>query len=232
MGREIAGGTNRRRCASSRKAAKRPGSTWVRLCFDAPLEELVEDRAPAARPRRHEPRHTRRAPRARNRAGLRRRTLGGRVLRAGGRTRDVDSRRRSRSSGSVDWPRPRPPARTPGSMAAILGLEDEVVEELCRRIGRGLAGELQLPGSARRLRGDPAVDECRWKAEDRGCAAGRSSSRVTGAFHSPLVAKAAERLRPAIEQGGVRRARRALHVHRQARSSSLRSGWGTCSSTS
>ena len=40
----------------------------------------------------------------------------------------------------------------PGSMAAILGLEDEVVERDLPQDPRGLAGELQLPGPDRRLR--------------------------------------------------------------------------------
>ena len=39
----------------------------------------------------------------------------------------------------------------PGSMAAILGLADEVVEGLCRKIAQRVAGELQLPGPARDL---------------------------------------------------------------------------------
>ena len=34
----------------------------------------------------------------------------------------------------------------PGAMAAILGLEDQLVETLCRKILMRLAGELQLPG--------------------------------------------------------------------------------------
>ncbi len=40
----------------------------------------------------------------------------------------------------------------PGSMAAILGLADEVVEGLCRKIVERVAGELQLPRPDRRSR--------------------------------------------------------------------------------
>ena len=40
----------------------------------------------------------------------------------------------------------------PGSMAAILGLEDEVVEQICNADRGRVAGELQLPGPDRRLR--------------------------------------------------------------------------------
>jgi len=45
----------------------------------------------------------------------------------------------------------------------------------------------------------PSVEECRWKAELEG-ARRTVKLKVSGAFHSPLVAKAAERLRPAIDK--------------------------------
>ena len=63
----------------------------------------------------------------------------------------------------------------------------------------GVAGELQLPGAARRVR----RDACRRGMPRRGGAGRRAPTvklAVTGAFHSPLVAKAAERLRPAIDR--------------------------------
>jgi [acyl-carrier-protein] S-malonyltransferase len=87
----------------------------------------------------------------------------------------------------------------PGSMAAILGLEDEVVEELCRRIARVWPANYNCPGQLVVSGEDPAVDECRWKAELEG-ARRTVKLRVSGAFHSPMVAKAAERLRPALER--------------------------------
>ena len=87
----------------------------------------------------------------------------------------------------------------PGSMAAILGLEDEVVEELCRRIARVWPANYNCPGQLVVSGEDPAVDECRWKAELEG-ARRTVKLKVSGAFHSPMVAKAAERLRPAVER--------------------------------
>ncbi len=87
----------------------------------------------------------------------------------------------------------------PGSMAAILGLEDEVVEELCRRIARVWPANYNCPGQLVVSGEDPAVEECRWKAELEG-ARRTVKLKVSGAFHSPMVAKAAERLRPAIER--------------------------------
>jgi [acyl-carrier-protein] S-malonyltransferase len=87
----------------------------------------------------------------------------------------------------------------PGSMAAILGLEDEVVEELCRRIGSVWPANYNCPGQLVVSGETAAVEECRGKAELEG-ARRTVKLAVTGAFHSPLVAKAAERLRPAIEK--------------------------------
>jgi [acyl-carrier-protein] S-malonyltransferase len=87
----------------------------------------------------------------------------------------------------------------PGSMAAILGLEDEVVEELCRRISGVWPANYNCPGQLVVSGEDPAVEECRWKAELEG-ARRTVKLKVSGAFHSPLAAKAAERLRPAIER--------------------------------
>jgi [acyl-carrier-protein] S-malonyltransferase len=87
----------------------------------------------------------------------------------------------------------------PGSMAAILGLDDEVVEELCKRIGAVWPANYNCPGQLVVSGETPAVEECRWKAELEG-ARRTVTLKVSGAFHSPLVAKAAERLRPAIDR--------------------------------
>jgi [acyl-carrier-protein] S-malonyltransferase len=87
----------------------------------------------------------------------------------------------------------------PGSMAAILGLEDEVVEEICREIQRVWPANYNCPGQLVVSGEDPAVEECRWKAELEG-ARRTVKLKVSGAFHSPLVGKAAERLRPAIDK--------------------------------
>jgi [acyl-carrier-protein] S-malonyltransferase len=86
----------------------------------------------------------------------------------------------------------------PGSMAAILGLEDEVVERICRRILGVWPANYNCPGQIVVSGEHQAVDECCAKAEEEG-ARRTVKLRVSGAFHSPLVARAAERLRPAIE---------------------------------
>jgi [acyl-carrier-protein] S-malonyltransferase len=87
----------------------------------------------------------------------------------------------------------------PGSMAAILGLADEVVESLCRKIVGVWPANYNCPGQIVISGEDPAVDECCEEAEREG-AKRAIKLRVSGAFHSPLVARAADRLRPAIEK--------------------------------
>jgi [acyl-carrier-protein] S-malonyltransferase len=87
----------------------------------------------------------------------------------------------------------------PGSMAAILGLEDDVVERLCGQILGVWPANYNCPGQVVVSGENPAVDECCEQAEDEG-ARRTIKLRVSGAFHSPLVAHAAERLRPAVER--------------------------------
>ena len=91
-------------------------------------------------------------------------------------------------------------ARTnPGSMAAILGLDDEVVERICRRILNVWPANYNCPGQIVVSGENPAVDEACAAAEHEG-ARRAVKLRVSGAFHSPLVARAADRLRPALER--------------------------------
>jgi len=90
-------------------------------------------------------------------------------------------------------------AQHPGSMAAILGLEDEVVEMLCRRILGVWPANYNCPGQIVVSGENPAVDECIEQAQAQG-ARRAVKLKVSGAFHSPLVARAADRLRPAIER--------------------------------
>jgi [acyl-carrier-protein] S-malonyltransferase len=89
--------------------------------------------------------------------------------------------------------------RNPGSMAAILGLEDETVERICRRIVNVWPANYNCPGQVVVSGENPSVDEACAVAEEEG-AKRAVKLRVSGAFHSPLVARAADRLRPAIER--------------------------------
>ncbi|HEX3225941.1 MAG TPA: ACP S-malonyltransferase [Gaiellaceae bacterium] len=90
-------------------------------------------------------------------------------------------------------------AKHPGAMAAILGLEDEVVERLCRQILGVWPANYNCPGQIVVSGEHDAVDECIERAQEQG-ARRVVKLKVSGAFHSPLVARAADRLRPAIER--------------------------------
>ena len=94
-------------------------------------------------------------------------------------------------------------AQHPGSMAAILGLEDEVVETLCRKILGVWPANYNCPGQIVVSGEHPAVDECCERAQDAG-ARRAVKLKVSGAFHSPLVARAADRIRPAVERVSFR----------------------------
>ena len=87
----------------------------------------------------------------------------------------------------------------PGSMAAILGLEDEAVENLCRKIIGVWPANYNCPGQIVISGEHDAVEVlC---AEAEGLGARRAIRlKVSGAFHSPLVARAADRLKPAVER--------------------------------
>jgi [acyl-carrier-protein] S-malonyltransferase len=87
----------------------------------------------------------------------------------------------------------------PGSMAAILGLADEVVENICTRIHNVWPANYNCPGQIVVSGATSSVEECCEEAEQAG-ARRAIRLRVSGAFHSPLVERAAERFRPSIER--------------------------------
>jgi [acyl-carrier-protein] S-malonyltransferase len=85
----------------------------------------------------------------------------------------------------------------PGAMAAVIGLDDPVVERLCAGIEGVWPANYNCPGQVVVSGAEGAVDALIAAATAAG-ARRAVKLRVTGAFHSPLVASAAERLRPAI----------------------------------
>jgi [acyl-carrier-protein] S-malonyltransferase len=90
-------------------------------------------------------------------------------------------------------------AEHPGAMAAILGLEDAVIEELCHELGHVWPANYNCPGQLVVSGENAAVERLLEEASSRG-ARRTVKLRVSGAFHSPLVARAADRLRPALER--------------------------------
>jgi len=87
----------------------------------------------------------------------------------------------------------------PGAMAAILGLEDQLVETLCRKILGVWPANYNCPGQIVISGENDAVEEACAQAESLG-ARRAIRLKVSGAFHSPLVARAADRLKPAIDR--------------------------------
>jgi [acyl-carrier-protein] S-malonyltransferase len=87
-------------------------------------------------------------------------------------------------------------SKAKGAMAAVLGLEDDVVESLCEEAGNVWPANYNCPGQlviSGREEGIAAVGE---RARELGAKVVRL--RVSGAFHSPLVEDAAARLEPVL----------------------------------
>jgi [acyl-carrier-protein] S-malonyltransferase len=91
-----------------------------------------------------------------------------------------------------------------GTMAAMLGLDDEQVEEACARVdGDVWVANYNAPGQVV-IAGDPeAVAEAGKVAKEMG---GKKLMPlpVSGAFHTPFMAPARDRLRKAIDQIEIR----------------------------
>ena len=88
----------------------------------------------------------------------------------------------------------------PGGMAAILGLEDEVIEQVCKGVdGVVVAANYNCPGQLVISGADEAVDAACVKLKEAGA---RRALRlpVGGAFHSPLMEAARAELEQAISE--------------------------------
>jgi [acyl-carrier-protein] S-malonyltransferase len=86
----------------------------------------------------------------------------------------------------------------PGAMAAVLGLPDEEVERLCSESSQVWPANYNCPGQVVISGSEPGVAEVIDRAKQAGAKAMRL--RVSGAFHSPLMADARERLEPAVRE--------------------------------
>lgn len=83
--------------------------------------------------------------------------------------------------------------RAAGTMAAVLGLDDEVVEQACEEAGEVWPANFNSPGQVV-VSGSPAGVERLGKLVMERGARRVMPLQVSGAFHSPLVAGAAEEL--------------------------------------
>lgn len=87
----------------------------------------------------------------------------------------------------------------PSTMAAILGLEDEVVEKICAEVdGIVVAANYNCPGQLVISGSIPAVEDACARLTEAG-AKRAMILQVGGAFHSPLMEPAREELAKAIE---------------------------------
>ncbi len=84
----------------------------------------------------------------------------------------------------------------PGAMAALLGPDDDTARALAAEAGEAWPANYNCPGQVVVSGSVAAIDRLMELASDRGIRASRLV--VDGPFHSPLVAPAAERLRPAL----------------------------------
>ena len=119
----------------------------------------------------------------------------------------------------------------PGSMAAILGLADEVVEGLCRKISNVWPANYNCPGQIVISGEDDAVGECCTEAEREGA---RRAVRLRVSGRLPLAARRA-RGRQASAGGRedpLRRSADGVHVHGDREARGRRLTTASCSSTS
>jgi [acyl-carrier-protein] S-malonyltransferase len=87
--------------------------------------------------------------------------------------------------------------RTPGSMSAIIGLDDAQVEALCAGIEGVWVANYNCPGQIVVSGETAAVEQLNEAAKEAGARRALTLA-VSGAFHSPLTAAAADDLRPAL----------------------------------
>ena len=201
MGRELAGSRCPRPWTSSSGSSEAAGLDLAQALLRGHRGGARRDRAAAAGARRDEPGHPRRdsAPRGIKPDFVVGHSVGEFAALAappGALTRSPEMQSRSSASAGWRWPRVK---INPGSMAAILGLDDEVVERICRRIANVWPANYNCPGQIVVSGRDGAVEEACEDSGTRGCAPRRPPCLRIGAFHSPLVAKAADRFRPALQ---------------------------------
>jgi [acyl-carrier-protein] S-malonyltransferase len=86
-----------------------------------------------------------------------------------------------------------------GAMAAIMGLDAEVVDEICASVGDVWAANYNSPGQVV-VSGSPDAVRLAGQAADQRGAKRVSPLRVSGAFHTPFMAGAADSLAQALAQ--------------------------------
>jgi [acyl-carrier-protein] S-malonyltransferase len=113
-----------------------------------------------------------------------------------------------------------------GTMAAVLGLDDDDVEVACARVdGDVWVANYNAPGQVV-IAGEPeAVAEASAVAKELG-AKKVMPMAVSGAFHTPFMAPARERLRKAIDAADLREAELPVYANVDARPHTGGDEWG------
>lgn len=88
-------------------------------------------------------------------------------------------------------------ATAPGGMAALIGPSDDEARALAEEAGEVWPANYNCPGQVVLSGTLAGIDRLMGLATERGVRVARLA--VDGAFHSPLIASAADRLRPALE---------------------------------
>ena len=100
----------------------------------------------------------------------------------------------------------------PGSMAAILGLDDEVVERICRRIANVWPANYNCPGQIVVSGRDGAVDGAMRARRNRKARARRPSAHLGGLPLAARRARPRNGFRPALDKVTFGGADGAVHV--------------------
>ena len=113
-----------------------------------------------------------------------------------------------------------------GTMAAVLGLDDDDVEVACARVdGDVWVANYNAPGQVV-IAGEPeAVTEAAAVAKELG-AKKVMPMAVSGAFHTPFMAPARERVRKAIDAAELREAELPVYANVDARAHRGADEWG------
>lgn len=113
----------------------------------------------------------------------------------------------------------------PGTMAAVLGLDDDQVDLACRRTdGDVWVANYNAPGQVV-IAGDPgAIDAAGAAAKELG-AKRVMPIKVGGAFHTPAMSPARERLRKALAEADLRDANRPVYANIDAQAHSEGESW-------
>jgi [acyl-carrier-protein] S-malonyltransferase len=93
--------------------------------------------------------------------------------------------------------------KNPGAMAAVIGMDDQTVEDICKELTTGMnnivvAANYNSPGQIVISGHNQAIDAALAALKEKGCRISKKLP-VSGAFHSPLMQPALDGLREQLE---------------------------------